>query len=209
MKTLPTQERALRKRQALIDAAVAEFSTIGFEVATAKSIASKAEVATGTFYQYFENKNDILRVIASGRFAGLHQRMQLFKLKAVDDSLSSTTVIESQFLKTLLFVHEYHAQDPELHQVLEQRRSLDSKLQAIMGEGEAMLRERILVFVKTFNIPHAEIVAENLFAMAEGLVHRLVFDSVNRDTDYAMVEKALAIGAQMLASYFINTQFHQ
>ena len=60
MKTLPTQERALRKRSALIAAAIEEFSNAGFEMATAKSIAALAGVATGTFYQYFENKKDLV-----------------------------------------------------------------------------------------------------------------------------------------------------
>lgn len=206
MKTLPTQERALRKRQALIDAAIDEFSNIGFEVATAKSIAATAEVATGTFYQYFENKNDILRVIARSRFDSLHQRIQLLELKAVDKAQLSSLKIEAQFLTTLMFVHEFHAQDPELHQVLEQRRALDSKLQKIMGDGEAVLRSRVLAFVNTFNISKSEVVANNLYAMAEGLVHRLVFDSAGRDKVNNEPREALNIGAQMLASYFIQTQ---
>lgn len=201
MKTLPTQERALRKRQALIDSAVVEFSSIGFEVATAKSIAAAADVATGTFYQYFENKNDILRVIASGRFEALHQRIKLFEPKAIDESLLSRPLVEAQFLETLVFVHEFHAQDPDLHQVLEQRRALDSKLQTIMRDGEKVLRDRVWTFVKTFNIPNSELVADNLFSMAEGLVHRLVFHGAGHSPQHA-----LSVGAQMLASYFIQNQ---
>ncbi len=199
MKSLPTQQRALKKRQALIEAAINEFSSVGFEVATAKSIASAAKVATGTFYQYFENKYDILRVIAEDRFDGLHQRIQVFEINVIEQSLMTESILESQFLETLTFVHRYHARDPELHQVLEQRRTSDSKLQKIMDDGEGVLRERVLAFVKSFNIANSEQVAENLFAMAEGLVHRLVFHSPARD-----VESALAVGAQMLASYFIN-----
>jgi len=218
MKTLPTQERALRKRQALLDAAAAEFSTIGFEVTTAKSIAMAAGVATGTFYQYFENKNDILRVIANSRFDNLHKRIQLFELKVVNQSQLASLTIEQQFLETLVFVYEFHAQDPELHQVLEQRRSLDFKLEKIMHDGENLLRARVLAFVQTFNIPHSELVADNLFAMAEGLVHRLVFHSDSSDSISSKNSSAstacndeankasLAIGAQMLASYFLTQQ---
>ena len=205
MKALPTQERALIKRRALIDAAIEEFSNIGFEVATAKSIAALAGVATGTFYQYFENKNDILRVIARGRFDNLHQRIQLFDVKAVDRSELSILKIEARFLTTLRFVHEFHAQDPELHQVLEQRRALDIKLKKIMDDGEAVLRNRVLAFVNTFNIPDSELVANNLYAMAEGLVHRLVFHVSEPDKASDDIQQALTIGAQMLASYFSQT----
>ena len=201
MKALPTQDRALKKRMALIQAAVTEFSSAGFEVATAKSIAATAGVATGTFYQYFENKNDILRVIASSRFDGLHQRIQLFEPKSVDSSRLSILSVEAQFLETLMLVHEFHSQNPQLHQVLEQRRALDVKLQNIMDQGENVLRGRVLHFVKTFNISNSEVVADNLYAMAEGLVHRLVFHSSGQDP-----KQALAIGAQMLASYFVTNQ---
>lgn len=201
MKNLPIQERALRKRQSLIDAAIVEFSTIGFEASTAKSIAASAEVATGTFYQYFENKNDILRVIAHHRFDGLQQQIKLYQPHTVGEAYSTAAKIEGQFLETLQFVYQFHAQDLELHQVLAQRRNLDAKLQKIMDQGEAVLYDRVLLFVKTFNINHSEVVAENLFAMAEGLVHRLVFHSDEHDPG-----SALAIGAKMLSSYFIHTQ---
>jgi AcrR family transcriptional regulator len=214
MKTLPTQERALIKRQALLDAAIAEFSSIGFEVATAKSIAVAADVATGTFYQYFDNKNEILRVIASTRFDGLHQRIKLLELKAVnepqrtviDAGLNTGLDIEGQFADTLMFVYQFHADDPELHQVLEQRRTLDPKLQSIMDQGELVLRKRVLTFVNTFNISNAELVAENLFAMAEGLVHRLVFHSTSYNSTEKGRNQALEVGAKMLASYFIQNQ---
>ncbi|MBL4671796.1 MAG: TetR/AcrR family transcriptional regulator [Arenicella sp.] len=210
MKILPTQERALIKRQALIDAATAEFSSIGFEVATAKSIASVAEVATGTFYQYFDNKNEILRVIASTRFDGLHQQIGLLELKAVNEAqltiIGARLDIEGQFSDTLMFVYQFHAGDPELHQVLEQRRALDPKLQTIMDQGEAVLKKRVLTFVNTFNISNAELIAENLFAMAEGLVHRLVFHSSLYNSTERDRKEALEVGAKMLASYFIQNQ---
>ena len=206
MKSLPTQERALIKRQALIDAAIVEFSTIGFEVATAKSIAAVAEVATGTFYQYFDNKNEILRVIASNRYDGLYRQIRQLELKAVSESQQTNLSIEAQFADTLMFVYQFHAGDPELHQVLEQRRALDAKLQTIMDQGEQVLRERVLNFVNTFNIFNGELVAENLFAMAEGLVHRLVFHSTTHDSTDREHKEALEVGAKMLASYFIQNQ---
>jgi AcrR family transcriptional regulator len=100
MKTLPTQERALIKRQSLINAAKREFSNNGFEEATAKTIAAVAAVATGTFYRYFDNKNEILRVIASTRFDELHQRIKRLELKTINQTLSPSLNIEAQFLET-------------------------------------------------------------------------------------------------------------
>jgi len=211
MKELPTQERALKKRTALINAAIYEFAIAGFEVATAKSIAAKAGVATGTFYQYFENKNDMLRVIAHNRFVTLHERVQILELQEVtfqnDEKAESSTLLSNpdlhkQFYSTLEFLYEFHAADPDLHKVLEQRRDLDPKLKAILDQGEGVLFKRVLKFVQSFNIPYPELVAENLFAMAEGLVHRLAFQQISNS------KEALNIGAQMLASYFVSYPNH-
>ncbi|EEB80144.1 transcriptional regulator, TetR family [marine gamma proteobacterium HTCC2148] len=206
MKTLPTQKRALIKRQSLINAAKGEFSNNGFEVATAKTIAAAAAVATGTFYRHFDNKNEILRVIASTRFDELHQRIKRLELKTINRTQSPSLNTEAHLLETLMFVHQFHAQDPELHQVLEQRRALDPKLKTIMDQGEYVLRKRVLTFVNTFNISNPELVAENLFAMAEGLVHRLVFYPTGYDATGSNLKQGLEIGAKMLASYLIQNQ---
>lgn len=55
-----------RERQAellkkeILEAAVKVFKQYGYEKATTKKIAEKAEVSEGTLYYYFENKRDIL-----------------------------------------------------------------------------------------------------------------------------------------------------
>jgi len=193
MKPLPTQKRALLKRAALIDAAVEEFSVVGFEAATAKSIALKAAVATGTFYQYFENKNEILRVIAIQRIDELKHKVGWYSLQDTNIRLT----LEQVFKKNLETTYQFHSSSPELHQVLEQRRELDDKLSEIMDQGDALLYEEILKLVQSFNLEHPEVVAQNLFAMAEGIVHRHVFHQRGLNT-----EEVLSLGAKMLASYF-------
>ena len=67
----PTQARAQRTRQALLDAAAKEFSQRGYAATTSKSIAARAKVATGSFYQYFSNKDLALRELARARIADL------------------------------------------------------------------------------------------------------------------------------------------
>jgi len=196
MKALPTQKRAKLKRAALIDAAVTEFSSVGFEVATAKSIATVAGVATGTFYQYFENKNEILRVIAIERYEQLKDHIQWFEVQTARVSELDLTAL---FLRILQSIYDFHAMNPELHQVLEQRKISDPELQKIMNNGQGELFKRILSFVQSFNLPNSEVIANNLFAMGEGIVHRQVFDKPDLESS-----EVLDVGAEMLASYFLN-----
>lgn len=202
MKALPTQERALKKRAALLAAAIDEFADAGFDNATAKTIAARAGVATGTFYQYFENKQDILCVIANERFRQLQDRIKLFQPQRVDQAttgVQESSEIQRLFAEVLDFVYDFHAQDPELHQVLEQRRGVDTELGKIMDRGEGVLRERVLRFVQSFNVELPEVVADNLYAMAEGIVHRHVFRALDTDK-----EDVIRTGADMLAAYFVS-----
>lgn len=205
MKPLPIQKRALLKRSALLDAARLDFSEHGFAVATAKSIAHRAGVATGTFYQYFDDKNDMLRVLASNRMELLSQNFELYEINAIvsssevfeEEVLTNAANIEQRFEHALSFIYQFHSQDPELHQVLEERRNNDPLLKAILANGEQILLQRVLRFVQCFNLNKPEIVAANLFAMAEGLIHRHVFSDEQSD-----VNDVVEIGAQMLAAYF-------
>ncbi|MFQ3323098.1 MAG: AcrR family transcriptional regulator [Pseudomonadales bacterium] len=204
MKALPTQTRAKQKRGALIIAATECFAEHGYDNTTAKTIASAANVATGTFYQYFDNKEDMLRVIAQQRMEDLYQQVpsakELFALseKAYKDSAKAGTT-QQIFHHVLELIYAFHEQAPELHQVLEQRKELDPELAEILAQGEILLHERVLQFVQSFNIKTADAVAFNLFAMAEGLVHRHVFGNPTQSKAVT-----LQLGAAMLASYFDN-----
>jgi len=196
MKTLPTQKRALAKRAALIQAGRESFASRGYEQSTAKVIAEDAAVATGTFYQNFENKDELLRVIAQLKRDEIFHAVPGLETKQsrLDPLEHSTEVL---FRKVLEIVYHYHESEAELHQVLEQRRFIDPLLDEILLKSEAVLEEKVLAYVKAHNKENPEAVAYNLFAMAEGLVHRHVFGQ-----PLSSKEDTLDLGAKMLACYF-------
>ena len=112
------------------------------------------------------------------------------------------TSIYTTFRRILSLIYDYHESDPKLHQILEHRRHCDEALATILNEGEAILEQRVRLFVQSFNIDNAEAIAFALFAMAEGLVHRHVF----HDESKHRIDKTQVIdqGAEMLASYFAS-----
>lgn len=204
MKVLPTQARAKRKREALIIAATECFAGCGYDNTTAKTIASAASVATGTFYQYFDNKEDMLRVIAQQRMEDLYRQVpsakEFFVLsERTHKGKPEAGTTQEIFHHVLELIYTFHEQAPQLHQVLEQRKELDPELEQILAQGETLLQARVLQFVQSFNIKTTDAVAFNLFAMSEGLVHRHVF---GKPTQSKAV--TLQLGATMLASYFDN-----
>ena len=50
------------KKDKIIKAAKIEFARVPFEQTSIKNIVEDADIARGSFYQYFESKEDLLRV---------------------------------------------------------------------------------------------------------------------------------------------------
>ena len=50
------------KKNKIIKAAKKEFERVPFEQTSIKNIVEDAEIARGSFYQYFESKEDLLRI---------------------------------------------------------------------------------------------------------------------------------------------------
>lgn len=201
-KAAPKQQRAIRKRNALLASAFAEFSARGFEATTAKSIADRAGVATGTFYQYFHNKDDVLLEITRQRFDELHNHLQVPKanLEVADtpDTPGDAGNLQQIFHQALGFLYDFHQQEAGLHDVLEYRRRVDPALAALMDDGEAVLMERVRAFVARYVRNQIETTAFCLFSMAEGIVHRHVFQghqAVSRD-------QVIETGSRLLSAYF-------
>lgn len=202
MKPAPRQQRAIRKRKALLDAAFAEFSAQGFEATTAKSIADRAGVATGTFYQHFHNKHDVLLEITRQRFAELHNHLQVpaagLDVAGIGIPRNAAASIREVFRQALGFLYDFHRQESGLHDVLEYRRRVDPALAQLMDEGEAILMERVRAFVARYVRDNVETTAFCLFSMAEGIVHRHIFQGHQDVTRTELIET----GTRLLAAYF-------
>lgn len=199
MKAAPVQKRAQLKRQLLIDAARDSFAEDGYEYTTAKRIAARAGVATGTFYQHFDNKDDALCILAERWFEALDTRIERAAPLGTDSAGGDTQAgaTKALFARTLALLFETHEQGPELHQIFEQRRGLYAQLDAIMQRGEALMHGHVLRYVQSFNVRDPQTTAFTLYAMAEGLVHQFVFSETTLDRD-----RVIEQGAAMLAAYF-------
>jgi AcrR family transcriptional regulator len=82
---VPTQERAKKRVERIIDAASHVFAEEGFEAATMESIAVRAETSIGSIYQFFPNKLSLFNALA---------RHYHDKLRAFFDLLLSGPLLE-------------------------------------------------------------------------------------------------------------------
>ena len=73
------QRRAGRTRERLLDAALAVFSEIGFDLATIEGITERADVGKGTFYRHFEDKQAILNTLIERSANHLIERIEKAK----------------------------------------------------------------------------------------------------------------------------------
>src|SRR5450432_3693858 len=81
--------RNAEKYQRILDAAVAVFAEKGFFVSRVSDIADRADVADGTVYLYFKNKDEILAAAINTAFDGFMRtaRTELEKLPTPADRL--------------------------------------------------------------------------------------------------------------------------
>lgn len=66
--------RGRKTRDALLDAAQKVFETVGFLDTRVENIAQEAKVSYGTFYRYFESKDDVFRELSTRLFEDMHRR---------------------------------------------------------------------------------------------------------------------------------------
>ncbi|MFD2923276.1 TetR/AcrR family transcriptional regulator [Halobacillus naozhouensis] len=79
------------KRQALLDAAKKEFSRVSFYDASISNIVKTAKIPRGSFYQYFEDKEDIFFYLLNEDAKRRHEHFITF-LKKYDGDIFATMI---------------------------------------------------------------------------------------------------------------------
>jgi AcrR family transcriptional regulator len=172
---MPVQLRSRRTREALVAAGEHEFSRRGYAAATSKSIAVRAGVATGSFYQYFPDKDALLREIARVR----QERVAFEVLALVDvpapsarNQAPSPVELETRLRKMVALVMRVHRDDPGLHAVLTERRHADPELHLLISEAERILCDRVAIMLGRWGYRgDRRAAAFVLMGMVEGAVH--------------------------------------
>jgi AcrR family transcriptional regulator len=86
-----------RTRARLMDAAVEVFARHGIEAASVNEIAQAADVANGTFYNHFKDKDEIAGVVAFAIAGDVARRLDE-AMTAVEDAAERTSFATRQFI---------------------------------------------------------------------------------------------------------------
>ncbi len=171
---LPQQPRAHKTRAALVAAARREFSERGYALTTAKSIAERAAVGTGTFYHYFPDKDVLLREITRERVRYMHE--QTAPLASAPSRSTDARVLFSDARARVRSLVElcvnYHREDRGLHAVITERRLCDPEIEAIMSSSERDAVARLATGLRGWSFDgDSEAAAFMMFSLLEGAVH--------------------------------------
>jgi AcrR family transcriptional regulator len=196
----PKQERGLRTRAALVSAAQLEFSQRGYEATTARSIAERAGTATGSFYQYFPDKDAALRELWTTRVSAVRAAAAAWFSEPHAGVEADADYVRARLQMMVKLVIALHREDPGLHSVVTQRMQVDRQLDAITRESSRELVVQIASLLRSWSFSgDAMARAFVIHSLVEGAVHSHVLGepmvSDRRfETDLVDALTALALG---------------
>jgi AcrR family transcriptional regulator len=195
---VPVQTRSHKTRAALVRAASAEFSKNGYALTTAKSIAERARVGTGTFYHYFPDKDAALLEICAERSAYLLGESEVIAVAPRAPGATPLEDARARLTKLVQVTLAYHRADRGLHSVISERRLCDSAMDSCVAESEREAVRRFASALLMWNhTGDREAVAFMMFSLLEGAVHAHVLSApVLSDERFTrgLVEALLRIG---------------
>jgi AcrR family transcriptional regulator len=110
LRRTPTQDRASRQVERILDAACSEVVERGYDAASTSSIAKRAEIAVGSVYRYFPDKRTLVQAIER-RNQRRYTETVRERLAVVDDWRQAVDV-------TLDTFREMHRTDPGFRAVV-------------------------------------------------------------------------------------------
>src|SRR3954471_7683973 len=125
----PRTERGRKTLRRLIEAAAAEFGERGFHEAAITGITARAGVALGTFYTYFESKEELFRALVRD----MSQATRAHVAEAVRDAPDRLAAERIGLAAFIAFTRRH----PELYRIIEEAQFV----------AEDVYREHYLTFV--------------------------------------------------------------
>ena len=124
--------RGRKTRDGLLDAARKVFEEVGFLDTRVEQIVQEASVSYGTFYRYFESKDDVFQELSIRLFEDVHRREPL------DSDLSPA----ARLIATNRLYYQAYRRNAKLMAIVEQVATFNSEFRALRHEHRRQLIER-------------------------------------------------------------------
>lgn len=192
---IPKQTRGIETREKIVKAATKLFTEKGYHRTNALQIAAAADVATGTFYSYFNNKKEVFAEIIERIFQNISEKVLLnFELRNYDNP--SVNYKDAREIANLLIhqiLTEYKVQHKLLKQILAMA-LLDKEIEKIRTKEEKkqinLLVSYMRIYKKFIRISDFEAAAVMLLKCAEEMMHQIKFNSTGIEKERLIREMA-------------------
>ena len=190
---IPKQTRGIETRGKIIKSATKLFTEKGYHQTNALQIAAVAEVATGTFYSYFNNKKEVFAEIIECIFRNISENVLLkFELKIYKNPVE--TYKEAQNLAHLI-INQVLSQYKVNHKLLKQILAmalLDKEIEKIRRNEEKKITTLLILYMQTYKdhirISDFEAAALILLKFAEEMMHQIKFDNTGIEANRLIKE---------------------
>ncbi len=174
----PKQERADRKKGLILDAALDLFGTRGFHATTAKDVAAKAGVATGTFYRCFVDKKALFMAVCQRIEREIGEQLFESGLQMRREGHPEPRILASLVGRAIAA----HHQNKAFHREVMAMQIADPDIAAWAREREKRFLTSLLEFMWSstteYRVRDLEAAAELVLAITEEVAHRaVIFDS--------------------------------
>ncbi len=174
----PKQKRADEKKRRILDASLELFGTRGFHAATAKDIAARAGVATGTFYRCFKDKKAAFMAVCQRMEREIGDRLFEYGLQMRRDGRS-----EKEILNTIIGMAVLaHRRNKAFHREVIAMQITDPEIASWARQREKRLTAALLDFLwssrSAYRARDLEAAAELVLYAIEEVSHRaVIFES--------------------------------
>lgn len=186
------EQRKRATRQLILDAGCAVFSEMGFEACTIRDIVRRTGLASGTFYNYFDTKEAVLRELIGDEIGRLTERMQEARRRARDPHSFVRNAYREAFRAIVA--------RPELYRILLRNESVVRSMYAETGFGASreVLREDLQRAVGRGVLPDMNV--DWLSAVLFGSAYEMGRNLIESEAGPAEAEAA----AEFLARLFLG-----
>lgn len=183
---IPKQKRGIESKEKIIRAATALFTEKGYQGTNALEIAARAEVATGTFYSYFNNKKEVFIEIIQRIFKNIFEKVLLnldIKIHKNRADNYKEGKKQAHFIINQILL-EYKVNSQLLKEILAMV-LLDKEIELMRRKEERKVIDLLVSFMQTYKkyirISDFEAAAILLLKFMEDMIHQIKLASTGVD----------------------------
>jgi AcrR family transcriptional regulator len=183
---IPKQTRGIKSKGKIIRAATVLFAEKGYHNTNAPEIAERAQVATGTFYSYFNNKKEVFIEIIKRIFKNIFEKALSIYEPKIHNSRAENYKEGKKLVHFIIsgIFAQYKVNVHLLKEILAMV-LLDKEIEKMRRKEEKLVIDLLVSYMQTYKehlrVSDFEAAAVLLLKLIEDMIHQIKFASTDVD----------------------------